>query len=90
MRFACPCCGTNYAVPITKLQRGYFKVICSHCSYKWRQAIGVTLNFAEQNIDLQKNKDQVLPTNAIKPAYSPEVLAILKEEAATETRLRRS
>ena len=90
MRFACPCCGTDYAVPIAKMPRGYYKVVCSHCSYKWRKAIGVNTNFSRQRIDLEKDKSLASPSGAVKPAYRPEVLAILREEAATETRLRRS
>ena len=90
MRFACPCCGTDYAVPIAKMPRGYYKVVCSHCSYKWRKAIGVNPNFSGQIIDLEKDKNLASPSGAVKPAYRPEVLAILREEAATETRLRRS
>jgi hypothetical protein len=90
MRFACPCCGTDYAVPIAKMLRGYYKVVCSHCSYKWRKAIGVNTNFSGQRIDLEKGKSLASPSGAVKPAYRPEVLAILRKEAATETRLRRS
>ena len=90
MRFACPCCGTDYAVPTAKMPRGYFKGVCSHCSYKWRKAIGVNPNFSRQRIDLGKDKSLASPSGAVKPAYRPEVLAILREEAAAETRLRRS
>ena len=90
MRFACPCCGTDYAVPTAKMPRGYFKVVCSHCSYKWRKAIGVETNFSRQKIDLEKNTNYGSSTDAVKLAYRPEVLEILREEAAIETLLRRS
>ena len=90
MRLSCPCCGTDYSVPIVKMPRGYYKVVCSHCSYKWRKAIGVNTNFSRQRINLKKDKSLAFPSGAVKPTYRPEVLAILREEAATETRLRRS
>ena len=90
MRFACPCCGTDYAVPIAKMPRGYYKVVCSHCSYKWRKAIGVKTNFPKQKIDIRKDTNHDFQSDGVKPAYRPEVLAILRKEAATETRLRRS
>ncbi|MDA8740444.1 zinc-ribbon domain-containing protein [Rhodobacteraceae bacterium] len=90
MRFSCPCCGTDYSVPIVKMPLGYYKVVCSHCSYKWRKAIGVNTNFSRQRIDLEKDKSLASPSGGVKLSYRPEVLAILREEAATETRLRRS
>ncbi|XAT62100.1 hypothetical protein GN278_15795 [Rhodobacteraceae bacterium Araon29] len=90
MRFSCPCCGTDYSVPIVNMPRGYYKVVCSHCSYKWRKAIGVKTNFPKQRFDQKKGRNQGLPSGAVKPVYRQEVLAILRDEAAVETRLRRS
>ena len=90
MRFSCPCCGTDYSVPIAKMPLGYYRVVCSHCNYKWRKAIGVKTNFPKQRFDQKKGRNQGLPSGAVKPVYRQEVLAILREEAAVETRLRRS
>ena len=88
MRFSCPCCGTDYEVPTGKMRRGYCKVVCSHCGYKWRKAIRINTNFTRQKIDSKKNV-KMGSTVIDRPAYRPEVLAILREEAAAETRLRR-
>jgi len=72
------------------MPRGYYKVVCSHCGYKWRKAIGVKTKFPKQRFDQKKGRNQGLPSGAVKPVYRQEVLAILREEAAVETRLRRS
>jgi len=90
MRFSCPCCGTDYEVPNGKMPCGRFKVVCSHCGYKWRKAHGIKTDFSKQSIDLKAHTNNVSPYGAVKPVYRPEVLAILREEAWVETRLRRS
>ena len=89
MRFSCPCCGPYYAVPNGKMPRGYYKVVCSHCGYKWRKSIGINTNFTRQRTDLEKDIKPGRTSSIDRPAYRPEVLAILREEAAAETRLRR-
>ena len=89
MRFSCQCCGTDYAVPNGKMPRGYYKVVCSHCGYKWRKSIGINTNFTRQRTDLEKGIKPGRTSSIDRPAYRPEVLAILREEAAAETRLRR-
>lgn len=90
MRFACPCCNTDYAVPTGKMPRGYYKVVCSHCGYKWRKAVGVNLKFPLHNMALEKKLCTTSGPNPNKPNYRPEVLAILREEATAELRLRQS
>jgi len=90
MRLSCPCCGTEYAVPIAKMPRGYYKVVCAHCSYKWRRAVDVETNFPGQRIALKAGANHGPSSGANKPVNRPEVLAILREEAKVETRLRRS
>ena len=90
MQFACPCCVTGYAVPTDEIPRGYFKVVCSHCSYKWRKAIGIKTKFYRHRVDLGQEQNHPKIPAAVKPVHRPEVLAILREEAAVETRLRRS
>ena len=81
MRLACPCCKTDYVIPNGRVPRGYYKVVCSHCGYKWRKAVGVTLNFPAHNIALENNLLSTAMANPIEPNYRPEVLAILREEA---------
>ena len=88
MRFSCPCCGTDYAVPNGKVPRGYYKVVCSHCEYKWRKSIGINTNLNRQRTDLEKDINPGLTSSIVRSTYRPEVLAILREEAAVETRLR--
>lgn len=90
MRFSCPCCETDYAVPIAKIPRGYYKVVCSHCDYKWHEAMGETTNFSKQIIAVKKNSDHGLQSDSDKAVYRAEVLAILREEAALESQLRGS
>ena len=90
MRLACPCCKTDYVVPNGRVPRGYYKVVCSHCGYKWRKSIGIDTNFTRQRTDLEKDIKSGRTSSKDKPAYRPEVLAVLREEAAVETRLRRS
>ena len=90
MRFSCPCCGTDYNVPIGKMPRGYYKVVCSHCGYKWRKLVGVETNFYKQIKGLKAGTHHGSPSLAVKPEYRPDVLTILREEAAAEILLRRS
>jgi len=71
------------------MPRGYYKVVCSHCGYKWRKSIGINTNFTRQSTDLEKDIKPGRISSVDRPAYQPEVLAILREEAAAETRLRR-
>lgn len=90
MRFSCPCCNTEYAVPPRNIPRGYYKVVCSHCGYKWRKAVGVNLTFPLHKIALEMTPNAILGQHPARPEYRPEVLAILREEATEELRLRRS
>ena len=90
MQFSCPCCKTDYVVPAGEMPRGYCKVVCSHCGYKWRRAIGVTTDLLRQAIGQGQDLKPDKTSSLLKPEYRPEVLAILREEAAVETRLRQS
>ena len=90
MRFSCPCCRTEYAVPIAKMPRGYYKVVCAHCSYNWRRVVGVETNFPRQRKLPNAGANHGPSSGTVKLVYRPEILAILREEAMVETRLRRS
>ena len=90
MRLSCPCCCTDYDVPIAKMPFGHFKIVCSHCGYKWRRAVGIATNFSKQSKETKAFTNHGSPYGAVKPIYKPEVLAILREEAMVEKRLRLS
>ena len=90
MRFSCPCCGTIYDVPNAKMPCGHFKVVCTNCDYKWRRAYVCKTNVSKKSNDHKECTHHSSPYGAVKPVYKPEVLAILREEAWVETRLRRS
>ena len=78
MRFSCPCCGTDYAVPNGKMPRGYYKVVCSHCGYKWRKSIGINTNFIRQRTELEKDIKRVARQTALTEiGKKPEVSVII-------------
>ena len=88
MQLACPCCGTEYVVPVRKSLQGVFTVICSHCSFKWRREFTLRTSSTLQRHHSIKDKIGCQTTTKTKPNYRKETLDILRKEAAIEARLR--
>ena len=88
MQLACPCCGTEYVVPVRKSLQGVFTVICSHCSFKWRREFTLRTSSTFQRNQTKKDEIGCQTTTKTKPNYRKETLDILREEATIEARLR--
>lgn len=85
MHLLCPKCGSGYRIPKDKIPSKNRVVMCSNCNHMWKQ------NFvtASRNYSI---KDQSAPVPARPPrtrrTYKANVLSVLREEAAIETKLR--
>jgi predicted Zn finger-like uncharacterized protein len=88
MHLLCPKCGSGYRIPKDKIPSKNRVVMCSSCTHMWKQNfVPARRNYAIKN---QAAQHDPLPSRApaTRRAYTADVLAVLREEAELETKLR--
>ena len=87
MEVLCPSCSTGYRIPPEKVPSRPRMLMCKSCGTAWRQGFPARAH----SLDGQPSK-VVIPFDkpARRPQYAQGVLAILREEAALEQRLRKA